>query len=330
MAHTLNRRGFFKAGTALGLGALATGPGGHAAEVTPAAAVTGPMYQNGVSQWPLCLNTSTIRGHKENPTSMQTKIDAAAEAGYDAMELWINDLEDYEAAGGSLKELGAQIRERGMFVINVIGLWSCIPPTQQEWDESLPATRERLRRMSDVGSKHAAAIPPSQIEDFDLNWGAARYADLLKMGREEYNITPAVEFVGFFKSVYRLGQAVAMALDADSQYAKIIPDTFHLYRGGSGFNGIRHLNGELIATFHWNDVGPDTPREELGDEHRIYPGDGILPLKETLNQLRAINYRGPLSLEMFNREHWSMDPKVVAAEGIKKMRDLIANSAKEV
>jgi 2-keto-myo-inositol isomerase len=312
MADTLSRRGFL---TASGLGAAGL------AAARPAfgqAAPEAKLYQDGQSPWPLCLNTSTIR-----PATLQQKIDAAVEGGYDAIELWINELEEHEKAGGDLKELGQQIRERGLFVINVIGLWSAIPPTPSEWEASLTDTKERMRRIAAVGSKHAAAIPPSEIENFDLKWGAARYKDLLKIGKEEYGIRPAVEFVGFFKSVYRLGQAVAMALDSDEADACIIPDTFHLYRGGSGFEGIRHIQGHLIANFHWNDVPAEPAREELGDEHRIYPGDGILPLKQTLEHLLAINYRGPLSLELFYREYWEMDPKVVARNGRDKMLDLV-------
>ncbi len=316
MAHTMDRRGFLKAGSGAGAAALTAGAFASSA---PAAAADEPRYQDGTSLWPLCLNTSTIM-----PSPLNVKIDAAVEAGYDAIELWINELEEHEKAGGSLEELGAEIRERGLFVINVIGLWSGIPSTPTEWEENLPATRERLRRISAVGSKHAAAIPPSEVENFDLRWGAARYKDLLKMAREEYNVIPAVEFVGFFKSVFRLGQAAAIALDADEADARIIPDTFHLYRGGSGFSGLKHLRGDFIANFHWNDVPAEPAREQLGDEHRVYPGDGMLPLTQALADLRTIGYRGPLSLELFYREYWEMDPKEVARAGLQKMRDVIA------
>lgn len=312
MRDALSRRSFLKAGSGLGMAALATGAA-SAAE-TPAA----KTYQGGLSPWPLCLNTSTIR-----PAPIDVKIDAAAEAGFDAVELWINELEEYEKTG-DLKELGAKIREKGLFVINVIGLWSAMPATQEAWDAGLPETRERMRRMAAVGSRHAAAIPPSEIENYDLKWGASRYKELLKIGRDEYNIIPAVEFVGFFKSVYRLGQAAAIALDADESQACIIPDTFHLYRGGSGFEGIRHIRGEFIANFHFNDVPNEPAREQLEDQHRLFPGDGILPLKQTLRYLNEIHYTGPLSLEVFNRGHWEMDPKEVARQGLQKMKDTVA------
>ena len=308
----MDRRTFLRAGATAGL-TLAAARG--------TTADTPTKYQHGISPWPICLNSSTIR-----PTPLKDKIRVAAEAGYDGIELWVSELEKFEGEGGDLKALGAEIRDRGLFIPNVIGLWDCMPTDDDAWKRSLDATRKRMRLSAAAGSKHVAAIPAPDRADFDLGLGAARYRELLKIGRDEFNIIVACEFVGFLKGVHRLGQGAALALDADDPDACLVADTFHLYRGGSGFEGIGHLHGGFIAVFHWNDVPADPPREQLGDEHRIYPGDGILPLKRALNLLAAINYRGPLSLEMFNPEHYKQDPKQVAETGLKKMRDQITSA----
>lgn len=306
----MDRRTFIQLGAAAGLSMAA---------VQRVVGAQEKKYQNGASPWPICLNSSTIR-----PTALKDKIRIAAETGYNGIELWVNELEEFEKGGGDLKALGAEIRDRGLFVPNVIGLWDCMPFEEEAYKKSLEATRNRMRLASAVGSQHVAAIPAPDREDFDLKVGAARYRDLLKIGREEFNIVVACEFVGFLKGVHRLGQGSAIALDADDPDACLVMDTFHLYRGGSGFEGIGHLCGSFIAVFHWNDVPGDPPREQLGDEHRIYPGDGILPLKRAIELLRKIDYRGPLSLEMFNREHWKQDPKVVAETALKKTLALMA------
>ena len=68
----------------------------------------------------------------------------------------------------------------------------------------------------------------------------------------------------------------------------------------------------------------DVPREEQGDEHRLYPGDGILPLTQVLQSLKAIGYEKALSLEIFKREYWEQAPDKVAADGLDKMRKCIA------
>ena len=278
-------------------------------------------YQNNVSPWPLVMNSSTIR-----PASLEEKLKVTAEAGWDGIELWINDLEDHEKNGGNLKDLGKRIKDMGMYVPNIIGLWNCMPDTKEAFQESLKDTRERMRRSADVGSLYVAAIPAPDRENFDLKLGAAMYRELMRIGREDYNINVAFEFVGFLKGVHRFGQASAIAIDANDDAASLIMDTFHLFRGGSGFNAIKHVQGNFIANFHWNDVPGDVPREEQGDEHRLYPGDGILPLAQVLQDLKAIGYERALSLEIFHRGYWEQPAEKTAKDGLEKMLTCIAGA----
>jgi len=278
-------------------------------------------FQKGKSNWPVCLNTSTIR-----PTALKDKINIANQAGYDGIEIWVDELEKYEQEGGDLNDLASEIKGLGLFVPNVIGLWGGMPMEEPAWLASLEKTKDRMRLAAAIGSKHIAAIPVPDREDFDLSLGIKRYKELLKIAREEYGIIAAFEFVGFFKGIHRLGQAAAIALDVNDRDACLVMDTFHLYRGSSGFNGVKHLNGRFIANFHWNDVPQDPPREMLRDEHRIYPGDGILPLVQLLKDLKAIEYRGPITLEMFNRDQWQQDPTEVARIALQKTLDLIAKA----
>ncbi len=276
-------------------------------------------YQGGISPWALVLNTSTIRP----APNLLEKIKIAHETKWDGIEPWINEIEDYEKQGGNLKDLGKQIKDLGLIVPNVIGLWDSMPEGEDAFKTSLEVNRNRMRMAADIGSLHIAAIPAPDKENIDLKWCSHCYKELLKIGEEEYGIRVVVEFVGFFKGVHRLGQACAIALDADDPRACILADTFHLFRGGSGFSGLELLQGKFITHFHWNDVPGDVPREEQGDAHRVFPGDGILPLKDVLVTLKNIGYTGCLSLETFNREHWKQDLKVVAENGLKKMLDCV-------
>ncbi|MDZ4859202.1 MAG: sugar phosphate isomerase/epimerase [Candidatus Hydrogenedentes bacterium] len=315
----MNRRQFIQSGALAG-GALA-------ASTAAAAKEPKKTYQDKQSPWPVVLNASTIR---KSPGVDQTpaldKIRIAAEAGYDGIELWMNDLEELEKNGNKLTDVAKEIKDRGLFVPNVIGLWDGMPPTQEEWEKSLTVTRDRMRMVSEVGSRHVAALPFPDRENFDLRWGTDRYRDLLHIGRDDYNIAVTMEFIGFLKGLNRLGQACCIAIDCDEPTATVLPDTFHLYRGGSGFTGIKHLQPELIADFHWNDVPASPAQYELRDRDRVMPGDGILPLTQCLKDLHEIGYTGPLSLELFNEQYWALDPKETARIGLEKMRSNIATA----
>jgi len=73
-------------------------------------------------------------------------------------------------------------------------------------------------------------------------------------------------------------------------------------------------------------VNNEVPREQQGDEHRLYPGDGVLPLGQALKDLKSIGYKRTLSLEIFKREYWAQDPYEVAVTGLRKMTECVAKA----
>ncbi|MEX2600208.1 MAG: sugar phosphate isomerase/epimerase [Balneolaceae bacterium] len=273
-------------------------------------------YHNGRSPWPISLDTATIRP----ASTIEEKIRIAAEAGYDAIEPWEGELNEYEQNGGDLRELGEQIRDLGLDVPNVVALWNAIPPTQAGWDSMQEDHRRRFRQTMEIGATYIQTVltPAREWHEYNLDWAAARYRDLLEMGIEEYNVLPALNFLQFLPHNQRIGQASAIALNADHPQAKIIPDTFHMYVGGSGWNGLQHIQGHFIAIFQINDVPDSPPREELEDEHRVYPGDGIFPLPRILRDLKGTGYKDFISLQLFNPVYWEQDLLEVARTGLEK------------
>lgn len=274
-------------------------------------------YQEGKSPWPICLDTATIR-----PASLKEKVAIASEAGYDAIEPWDGELEEFEENGGDLQKLGKEIKDRGLFVPSVIGLWNALPPTEEEWEASLEGTRRRMRMAADIGAEHIQTIPNTVGENYDLNWVTDRYRDIIQIGMEDYNIKPALVFVKFFP-LKTMGEAAAIALNADHPEAKIIPDTYHMHISQGGFDGLSLLDGDAIAIFQFADA-PDSPTvDQLEDKHRVFPGDGVLPLPNILSDLEQTGYRGCISLELYNPSYWERDLQEVAETGLRKTLDVI-------
>jgi sugar phosphate isomerase/epimerase len=280
-------------------------------------------YQNGKSPWPICLDTATIKPAE----GLLKKVEIAAAAGYDAIEPWDWEIEEYEKKNGqgSLKELAKIIKSKGLFVPSMIGLWGCLQPTKELFEKNLPATRNRMRMAAEIGCAHVQAIPNEIGANFDPIFAAKCYSQLLEIGINEYGIIPSLVFVKYFP-LKTMGQAVQVALDADHPKAKIIPDVFHMYISEGNFEGLKHLNGNIHAIFQFNDAPKNMKREDMGDKDRVYPGDGILPLTNILKDLKTSGFTGCVSLELYNEEYYKQDLLQVAKTGLQKTLEVIVKS----
>ena len=310
----MKRRNFLSNTTCLSIGALLFG----GSQLAVASNKKEKRYQQGRSPWAICLDTATIR----TAGDIEKKVDIAIAAGFDAIEPWDRELKEFEDNGGNLKALGKKIRDNGLFVPSMIGLWGCLPEDEEAFQKSLPETRNRLRMASEIGCEFAQAIPNKVGENYDVKFVASCYRRILEIGLKEYNIIPALVFVEMFP-LKTLGQAIAVALDADHPNVKVIPDVFHMYISEGGFEGLRQLNGELFAIFQFNDAPKNVKIEDMQDKHRVYPGDGILPLEQILRDLKVSGFKRCISLELYNPTYHGQDPLLVAKTGLEKTLQVI-------
>jgi sugar phosphate isomerase/epimerase len=134
---------------------------------------------------------------------------------------------------------------------------------------------------------------------------------------------PLLDFWGASGTLYNFGQALAIAAAANDPDARILPDVYHLFRGGSGFEGLKLVSGKVIEIIHMNDYPATKPVSEQTDSDRVYPGDGAAPIRQVLRDLREMGGTKVLSLELFNKIYWTQDALLVASAGLKKMKLLV-------
>lgn len=177
-----------------------------------------------------------------------------------------------------------------------------------------------MEMVQTIGGTRIAAPPFGATDqvDLDLRKVADRYRDLLEIS-ERYGVTPLVEVWGFSKPISRLGEAALVTIESGHPKAAILADVYHLHKGGSDYGGLHLLGPDAIPVLHMNDF-PDLPREKLSDSDRVYPGDGVAPLKELFLTFKRLGFHLNLSLELFNRDYWKQDPAKVAATGLAKMK----------
>jgi sugar phosphate isomerase/epimerase len=212
-------------------------------------------------------------------------------------------------------------------VPSAIAFFEWIVDDEGRRKKALEEARRTMEMVQQLGGQRIAAPPAGATNQPDLHLLAAaeRYRALLEVG-EKIGIVPQVEFWGFSRSLGRLGEAALVALESGHPQACILADVYHLYKGGSHINGLRLLSGTALHVVHCNDYPAQPARATITDAERIYPGDGVAPLKTILRTLRQIGFRGMLSLELFNRDYWKQDAQMVARTGLEKMRAAVRNS----
>jgi len=306
------RRLFAGSGAALaGLGAVGLGR----ASGEEKAGGTGP------APFRFCFNTSTIRGQE---LAIEDEIELVGKAGYDGIELWMNKIQSYVEGGGELAELRKRLDDHGLVLESAIGFAQWIVDDEAARAEGLETAKRDMDAVAQLGGRRIAAPPAGATKDvrIDLFAAAERYRALLGVGRE-MGVVPMVELWGFSENLSRLGEVAFVAVEAADPDSEVLTDVYHIYKGGSEFQGLRMLRGMKMPVLHINDY-PATPgRAEIGDADRIWPGDGVAPIGEVLDIFREGGGGTVLSLELFNREYWAMPAGEVVKIGLEKTRAVV-------
>jgi 2-keto-myo-inositol isomerase len=281
--------------------------------LTAAFAATSPKEK---TKFLFSLNTSTIRGQK---LSLPQLIELAARAGYDGFEPWMMEVQGYLETGKSIASLKKLASDAGLQFFDCIGFPTWMSQDAEKSKTGFIQMEKEMGVLAELGCPRVAAPAIGTEAPLDLLQAGEKYKRLLDLGRKT-GVMPQLEFWGAYPSFHHLGQAMMVAAAADDKDAKILADVYHLFRGGSGFEGMKMLDGHAIDIFHMNDVPADIPRLEQQDKDRVFPGDGAAPLKELSEVLKSKGGQIILSLELFNPTYYAMDAEYVITTGLNKMK----------
>lgn len=273
-----------------------------------------------------CLNTSTLRGQK---LDLPALIKIASDAGYDGIEPWIGEITSYGEQGGSLDDLRRQIADSGLKVESAIGFAEWIVDDSERRKAGLETAKRDMELVAAIGGTRIAAPPSGATKERMTNLAAIaeRYAELCRVGASQ-GVVPQLEVWGFSATLSRLGETLYVLSECGHSAACLLPDVYHIYKGGSSFEGLKLLAGDAVHVFHMNDYPANPPRETISDANRVFPGDGVAPLDDILEALFKNGFAGALSLELFNPEYWKQPAGEVAKTGLAKMKEAVARVQK--
>lgn len=264
------------------------------------------------------LNMSTLRGHK---LGFMKEIEVASKAGYQHVEIWINTLQDYLKGGGTTADARKHLSDSGIVVEDAIGFAPWIVDDNDTRNKAIEQLKQEMGTLAEIGCKRIAAPPMGATTgaSLDLKKVAERYHTILELG-DKTGVVPHLELWGFSKNLSRLSELMYVAVEAGHPSAKVLIDVYHLYRGGSGLQQAAWVGKPYIEVFHVNDYPVSPAQNVITDADRVYPGDGVGPMKELFTILKNPEKPVILSLEVFNPTYYAQDALLVAKTGLAKMK----------
>ena len=272
----------------------------------------------------ICLNMSTIRGHK---LGLVKELETAAKAGFRSVEIWMDTLQEHIKAGGTTADVRKRLSNLGVRVENAIGFAPWIVDDEAARAKGIDQLKREMELLAEIGCKRTAAPPiGAQTPDapaIDLNKAAERYRTILELG-EKTGVVPQLELWGFSRNLNKLSEVMYVAIESGHPSARVLLDSYHLYKGGSSLASLPMVGKPAIEIFHVNDYPANLSRQAITDADRIYPGDGVAPLREMLTNIKAPGKSIVVSLEVFNKTYYAQDALTVAKTAMEKMKAMTA------
>ena len=139
-----------------------------------------------------------------------------------------------------------------------------------------------------------------------------------------FGVSIMLEFTRTSRFAACLPTALNLVREANHPHVRLMMDVFHFWGGVSKFEDLELLRDGELHHLHFEDVPADPPREILGQPNRVWPGEGVAPLRRIVEVLKRKKYAGPASVEMFNPAIQSMDPYEVARKARATIEPLLA------
>jgi 2-keto-myo-inositol isomerase len=195
------------------------------------------------------------------------------------------------------------------------------------WDNLVKLFTFGCEAAQAIGNPYIIVVPTmgddiylkTKDEVFDDSVEAlTRLADIAK----PYGVKLAFEPIGDRRWCVRsLDQAleIVRAVNIDDVGLALDSINLFLYNRLENIGTIDDVPLKKLFVYHIDDC-EDLPLGTLDHCHRLYPGDGVIPLDAITKKLRNKDYNGICSVELFRPGYWELEPEVVIKTAAEKAR----------
>lgn len=272
-----------------------------------------------------------LNGATTMKADLETDIRAAAEAGFELIEIWAAKLRIFLQTN-SVDDLRSLLSESGLQPYSINSIEHITFRSDEDYGKIKAECEELSTIAGQIGCPYIVVVPgklPEGATKDQIVDESVRVLNELADIADAHGVSLAFEFLGQTDcSVQTLDLCNEIVEKVNRDNIGNVLDTFHFYAGNSTFEAIDTLRPEKLFIFHINDA-EDLPKESLTDAQRLYPGEGILPIKEIKSRFDKIGYDRMVSIEIFRPEYWDQDPFEVARRARRATIDVLGleNSA---
>lgn len=248
--------------------------------------------------------------------SLPDKLEAAAAAGFEAVEIFENDLLTFE---GTAAEAGTIARDLGLEIAlyQPFRDFEAMPEPQRA--RNIDRAEKKFDTMQALGADMLLVCSNTQAAAIDDPARAA--ADLREMAERaaRRGLRVGYEALAWGRHTNRWRQAWNIVQAADHPALGLVLDSFHTLSLGDTLDGL-DVPGARIFFVQL----ADAPRLDMdvlswSRHFRNFPGQGDLPVADFTRAVLAAGYSGPLSLEIFNDEFRAAPSRRIARDGKRSL-----------
>lgn len=266
-------------------------------------------------------------------TPMEPYLDAIAAAGFTGVELRRDETFEYLKTH-SVNDLKNALIKNQLKVVS----WNAIELFSLCDDAEFKRICEYTERLMKLGNELGTEVFPNPLiiavpsfldrmnvvgnDKAKVREMTLKRFHILREMAKKYHFRMGFEPLGFPTcSVRKIKDALEVLKEAEKDGlppSGLVIDTFHFFLGEHAAAELTQIPTDKLWLVHFNDC-VKKPIDVLQDADRVWPGLGYFDLQGFVASLNQMNYKGYISMELFNPAYWKGEPKQTMKDGFAAM-----------
>jgi 4-hydroxyphenylpyruvate dioxygenase len=249
--------------------------------------------------------------------NLRQKLEAAAAAGFEGVEIFETDLLGYD---GDAREVGRFIAELGLTLVAFQPFRDFEGMPEPQRGRAFERAESKFDLMGELGAE--LLLVCSNVSPMSQGGLDRAAEDLAALGERAAGrgLRVGFEALAWGRHISDYRDAWEAVRRADHAAVGLVLDSFHILARGHDLSAMSSIPKERIFLCQL----ADAPMLDMGvlswsRHHRCFPGQGRLPLGAFMSALADTRYDGPLSLEIFNDHFRAAPPDRIAADGRRSL-----------